>query len=134
ENESAVSFGGRAGELGVRFGATAAHIRAKNAVGSARILLGDEGGREDLEASRSLAIASGNDRGVADALVNLGSAFGEMYRLDLAEGYLIQGIGYCNQRDIDHSRLYCTAWLAIVRLLQGRWDAATDLAAEVVAF
>ncbi|MBE0611339.1 MAG: AAA family ATPase [Dehalococcoidia bacterium] len=134
ENEAAVSVGNRARELGVRYGATTALIRAANAVGSARILLGDEGGREDLEASRSLALASGNDRGVADALVNLGSAFGEMYRLDLAEDYLIHGIDYCRQRDIDHSRLYCTAWLAMVRLFQGRWDAATDLAGEVVAF
>lgn len=133
ENEAAVSVGCRARDLAPRYGATSALMRAANAVGSARILLGDEGGREDLEASRQLALEAGDDKAVGDALVNLGSAFGEMYRFELAEKYLIQGIDYCSLRDMDHSRLYCTAWLAVVRLFQGRWGEATDLAGDVLA-
>ena len=134
ENERAVLVGGQAIESARRWSTDEALALAENAVGSALILLGDPGGRDHLERSLALAQASGNERGTADAFVNLGSALGEMYELDLAEPYLQEGIEYCQRRDLDHSRLYCTAWLAVVRMLKGRWTEATDLAEGVLSF
>jgi len=84
---------------------------------------------------RSLAVAEGlrNDRLVGQVLANLGSGCGEALRLDLAETYLQRGIGFCSERDLDASRLYQVAWLALVRLAQGRWDEASNAAHEVIA-
>jgi DNA-binding CsgD family transcriptional regulator len=67
-------------------------------------------------------------------LGNLGSAFGEMYELAFAETYLTAEIDFAGSRDLFHSLLYGTAWLALVRMLTGDWNRATDLAEEVLSF
>jgi DNA-binding CsgD family transcriptional regulator len=96
--------------------------------GSGRI----DQGIAHLERSLALAEASHNDRAVGQALANLGSGCGEFLMLDRAEGYLQRGIAYCAERDLDAPRLYQVAWLALVRMLQGRWDDAATAAHEVI--
>jgi tetratricopeptide (TPR) repeat protein len=92
-----------------------------------------EQGIAHLERSLALAQASHNDRAVGQTLANLGSGCGELLMLDRAEGYLQRGIAYCAERDLDAARLYQVAWLALVRVLQGRWDEAASAAHEVIA-
>jgi DNA-binding CsgD family transcriptional regulator len=98
-------------------------------LGSGRI----EKGAATLERSLAMAEVSHNDRAVGQTLANLGAGCGELLMLDRAEGYLQRGIAYCVERDLDASRLYQVAWLALVRTLQGRWGEAASAAHEVIA-
>ena len=100
------------------------------------VLLGIERSEEGIaHLQRALdgAQARQDDMQVAQTMLNLGSGCALIQRLELAEHWLLRGIGYCSERDIDMSRLYQLAWLATVRLQQGRWDEASTAAHEVLA-
>lgn len=107
-------------------------VQAQNVLGCAMILSGDEdGGRWELEESLRLSLAYGLDAQAADALGNLGSGFGELYRFEVAERYLAQGLAYCGERDLDYQRMYILAWRALSHAYQGRWTEATEDAVAV---
>ena len=126
DNASAIEWGRRAIRLAEQFGDAPTLINATNAVGCARIFSGDEeGGRADLERSRQMALDAGLELLVSNAYTNLGSCFGEMFRFELAENYLIEGIAYASARDLDHLSGYMQSWLALTRMYQGRWDEAS---------
>lgn len=109
-------------------------IHSLNTIGSSLILSGRiEEGCAQLERSRTLAEELRSDAWVASAFVNLGSACGEVYRFDLAENYLRRGIEFCNERDIDFSRLYQLAWQALVWMYRCRWTEASGAAHVVLA-
>ena len=133
DNAQAVTWGRRAIELAERFGETEALASALNAVGSARMLDGDEDGRLDLERSLAIALEHGLDPMAVNAWTNLGSVAGELYEFPLADRYFAEATAYCAARDLDHSRLYMVAWQALSHLYQGRWTAAGDAAFEVLA-
>jgi DNA-binding CsgD family transcriptional regulator/tetratricopeptide (TPR) repeat protein len=109
-------------------------VHCLNTVGSSLIIAGqvDEGCAR-LERSRALAEEIRSDSWVASAFVNLGSACGEVYRFDLADNYLRQGIDFCSERDIDFSRLYQLSWQALVWMYRGRWTEASGTAHVVLA-
>lgn len=108
-------------------------VHALNTIGSSLIISGRvEEGCEQLERSRALAEEIRSDSWVASAFVNLGSACGEVYRFDLADNYLRRGIEFCNERDIDFSRLYQLAWQALVWMYRGRWTEASGAAHAVL--
>jgi DNA-binding CsgD family transcriptional regulator len=132
DTAEAVAWGERAITLAERFGAVVIEAAAHNAVGSALLVAGDERGRAHLERSLTLAREAGDDRQVANAYVNLGSAYGEIYRFADADRYLAEGIAYCTERDLDQSGLYVMAWQALSHLYQGRWSEAADAAALVL--
>lgn len=133
QSGEAIAAGRRAIEAGRAVeGAAGSVVRAYNTVGSARILLGDDGGRDDLEESLRLALEAGNHRGVAVAYSNLGSAFGEMYHFADADRYLAAGIAYATEHDNDISRFYTEAWQALSHLHQGRWSEAAESASRVL--
>ena len=133
-NRRALEVGHRAIEAGRDLeGAATAVVSAYNSVGCARILLGDDGGREDLEESLRLAQAVGYHRGVAGAWSNLGTAFGEMYRFDIADECLANAIAYAIEYDIDIARYYAESWQALSYLYQGRWPEAAERAAAVLS-
>lgn len=133
DNAEAIAWGMRAMALAERFDDVPVRIRAINMVGSARLVAGDiERGRAELEQSLELARGAELDEDVAAALSNLGSALGEVYRFDLAERYLTEGITYAAERDLDRWRWYMVSWLALTRLYQGRWTEATDAAGSVL--
>jgi ATP/maltotriose-dependent transcriptional regulator MalT len=109
-------------------------VHCLNTIGSSMIVGGDvEAGREQLERSRALAQRMGSDFWVCNAFGNLGTACGEAYRFDLAEGYLRQGIDFSAERDIDYARLYQSSWLALVRVYRGEWGEGSELAHVVLA-
>jgi DNA-binding CsgD family transcriptional regulator/tetratricopeptide (TPR) repeat protein len=133
-NREALEVGHRAIKAGRGIeGATAAVVSAHNSVGCARILLGDDGGREDLEESLRLAQAAGYHRGVAGAWSNLGTSFGEMYRFDIANECLAKAVANAIEYDNDRARYYAEAWRAVVKVHQGRWAEAAERAARVLA-
>jgi predicted ATPase/DNA-binding CsgD family transcriptional regulator len=87
---------------------------------------------QHLERALALAEQMHDDLLVSQALANLGAGCGEALQLDQAEAYLQRGIAFCADRDLDAPRLYQVAWLAQVRMLQGRWDEASKAAHEVL--
>jgi DNA-binding CsgD family transcriptional regulator len=112
---------------------TASMVQCLMTIGIARLNAGAvDQGIANLERCLALAQASCNDRAVGQALANLGSGCGELLMLDRAEAYLQRGIAYCAERDLDAPRLYQVAWLALVRMLQGRWSEAAGAAHEVI--
>lgn len=116
-----------------RFGDLESEIAALNAIGAARILTGEEDeGRAELERSLVLAQDAGIDLLFANGYTNLGSAFGEVFNLPLAEHFLAEGIAYAERSDLDSVGLYMRAWLGLVRCHQGRWQEATAQAEAVL--
>jgi DNA-binding CsgD family transcriptional regulator len=81
----------------------------------------------------TLAREHGFDDLTALVYVNVGSSYGELYRLAEADRELSDGLAFTQDRDLDHSRHYMTAWLAITRMYQGRWQEAAQLAGSVIA-
>jgi DNA-binding CsgD family transcriptional regulator len=109
-------------------------VQARMVIGTV-LLHGDRSdeGITHLRLALDGAQARQDDLQVAQAMLNLGSGCALIHRLELAEDWLQRGISYCSERDIDMSRLYQLAWLANVRLHQGRWDEASTAAHEVLA-
>ncbi|HEX2884541.1 MAG TPA: AAA family ATPase [Candidatus Limnocylindria bacterium] len=134
-NEEAVELGRRTIELGAGDPESAAAIvLAWNTVGSARILLGDyDGGRVDLERSLRLAREQSMDRHVSNALSNLVSALGEMYRFADSDPYFEEGHRFTTDRDLDSTRLYLESWRALSLMYRGRWTEAEAMATSILA-
>jgi DNA-binding CsgD family transcriptional regulator/tetratricopeptide (TPR) repeat protein len=131
--ELSISFGERAIELAEKFGNPRILVGALNAVGSSRVIGIDEvRGRADLEQGLAIAQQHGLDTDIASLLTNLGSSHGEVYRFEIADRYLSEGIAFTRERDLDGWYWYLVAWLALVRLYQGKWDESAELATSVV--
>jgi DNA-binding CsgD family transcriptional regulator/tetratricopeptide (TPR) repeat protein len=102
--------------------------RALNYHGSVLICMdGDLAGIRHLERAADLALAHGWHQVRASALLNLGTALGEVRQYALAVPYLEQCIAFAAERDIDLSRRYCQAWLARVHFEQGGWSRVDEL-------
>jgi DNA-binding CsgD family transcriptional regulator len=132
DTEQAVEWGKRAIELAERFQDVETLAHAYNVIGAALIVANDLSGRADLERSLVIARQAGLDDHVASAYDNLGSGLGEVYQFALAVPYLLAGIAYCTERDLDFSRSYQTSWLALCHVYQGRWSEAGEVAASVL--
>lgn len=129
---SALDDGRRALDLAERLDHAPSRIQAHNVVGSALLFVDQaEAARGHLETSLRLAREAGDDLQAANAYLNLGSGFGEIYRLDDARSYLDEGIAYCTDRDFDASRLYMASWSALVDARLGHWQRAAETALEV---
>jgi DNA-binding CsgD family transcriptional regulator/tetratricopeptide (TPR) repeat protein len=129
----AIAFGERAVALAERLGDAETHVDALITLGSARVSEGDEAGRALLERSVRLARDAALDDLVARAYANLGFGSEDLLRFDLAARAYADGIAFCAERDLDHSRLHLTAWLAHSRMFLGEWDEALALADRVLA-
>ena len=81
-----------------------------------------------LEA-RERARALGSSPLQSEAIRMLGSGAGEARRYDAAYGWAEDIITLSAERDNDYEVGYLRAWQARMRLEQGRWDDAADLAA-----
>jgi ATP/maltotriose-dependent transcriptional regulator MalT len=135
DRDEAILWGTQAAAIAEQFGDIEAQVRALNASGSARLVadVEDALGRADLEESLAVARTARLDSEIAGAYTNLGSSFGEGYRFALAEQYLTDGLTFTGERDLDRWHWYMVAWLALVRMYQGRWSEATELAQEVIS-
>ena len=127
----AVEWGQKAIELATQFDDDATIAAAEIVVGSAMLVEGDEQGLPHMHRALSLAREAGLDALVGLAYLNLGSCYGEQYQFAEAEHYLLEGIGYTRDRDLNNATHYMIAWLALVRMYQGRWDEAEELAVSV---
>jgi DNA-binding CsgD family transcriptional regulator/tetratricopeptide (TPR) repeat protein len=128
----AVHWGRKAIELATRFDDKATIAAAEMVVGAAMLVSGDDSGVAHFNRCLALARAGGMDDLVGLAYLNLGSAYGEQYQFSKAEAALTEGIAYAKDCDLDHSNNYMSAWLALTKLYQGRWDEASNHATAVV--
>lgn len=131
DTDTAVTWGEKALELAERCQDEITVIAAYNTIGSALLVGGDMSGTGPLERSLQLALQAGQENHAAIAYTNLGSGLGEMHQFAEATRWLEEGIAFTAERDLDTQRWYMCAWLALVRLYQGEWDAAVDAALDV---
>jgi predicted ATPase/DNA-binding CsgD family transcriptional regulator len=128
----AVSWGEKAIALAEQFEDFETLARAHNFTGCAILIMDYEHGRELLE--RSLAIARKADLPWASegAYNNLGWMLLEIYQLDDAEHYLTEGLAYATEHDDAYHLLQMLVWRALVRLYQGHWEEALEIALRVL--
>ena len=128
----AVSWGEKAIALAEQFEDYETLARAHNYTGCAMLIMDYEHGRELLE--RSLAIARKADLPWASegAYNNLGWMLLEIYQLDDAEHYLTEGLAYAAEHDDAYHLLQMLVWRALVRLYQGHWEEALEIALRVL--
>jgi DNA-binding CsgD family transcriptional regulator len=130
--DEAIALGERAITLAEALGETETLVHALNSVGMARLTADDEHGRAQMERSLHLAREAGLEEHAARAFSNLGVNAVASYRFAAAEPYLLEGIAYCDDHDLDHQRLYMLAWHALSLFYQGRWHEAVERAGSVV--
>ncbi len=130
----AVRLGHQAIALAERFDDRVTIAAAENVIGSALLVSGEEEeGLAHLQRSIALGREAGLDTVVGNGHMNIGASWGEQYRLAEAEQSLAEGIAYTAERDLDYANHYMHAWLALVRLYQGRWSEAAEIAGGVIA-
>jgi DNA-binding CsgD family transcriptional regulator len=132
DKDAAIALGGKAIAMAEAVDDPETVAAANMVVGSAMLVTDDQGGRVYLDRCIALAEEHGFDGMVALAYLNIGSSYGEQYRLNEGEQFLRRGLAYASERDLDHARHYISAWLALVCVYQGRWSDAADLASEVL--
>lgn len=88
--------------------------------------------RKLLDRSLEMAITNNWHEHAARAYTNWSCMEIELMQFDAADERLAAGIAYCAERDLDTLRLYMTGWLAQLRLKQGQWSLAADVATQVL--
>lgn len=131
ECEAGVSSARRAHGLAIEFNQPETAVAALGTQGAATLFLDFDAGRALLSEALQQALDAGLDWVAANSYVNVGSAAGELMRLDEAEQWLTDAIRFSTEREIDFYRHYAMAWLALCHLRRGRWDEAAKLAAHV---
>jgi DNA-binding CsgD family transcriptional regulator/tetratricopeptide (TPR) repeat protein len=133
EMRSAIDWGERAIALSTRDADVRSLAKGLLTVGEARLKSGDEArGRHDLERCVAIAGEAGLGGFVSAALANLGSSHAEIFCFDLAETYLTEAIAHAGGRGDDNWRYWSVVSLALVRIHQGRWAEAAELAGSVL--
>ena len=131
--DEAVTWGERAITLAERLGDVERILLGLNTVGQAWFQRGDVArGRATLERGLHLAQAAGLPGFIAAAHANLSERYSELYRFDDADQHVSEGITYATDHDLDSWLWIMVARLAHIRLFQGRWSEATELAASVL--
>ncbi|HET9976485.1 MAG TPA: AAA family ATPase [Burkholderiaceae bacterium] len=101
--------------------------------GAALLFIDWDAGVAELQRALDIALADGLHWIAANSYVNVGSAAGELMRLDAAETWLRRAIDFASEHEIDFYLNYARAWLALVHLGRGRWSEAAELAAYATA-
>ncbi|MGZ9074851.1 MAG: ATP-binding protein [Burkholderiaceae bacterium] len=130
--EASVAWGTKAIRLAEQHGDREILAAAYSALGGATVFIDYEAGCAHLKHALDIALADGQHYVAANIYNNLGSASGELFRLQEAQRYLTQAIQFAQQHEIDFYRNYCVAWLALVEMYLGRWDDAEEHALDIV--
>ena len=126
-----IEQGRRAIALASALGDSAALARAELATGAALLFVDLDAGHRMLLALRDRQRAAGNLRGVTNVLAMIGSGLGELMHLTEADACLSEALALAEAHDFNG--VYPRAWLALCRMLTGRWDEAAGFASAVVS-
>jgi tetratricopeptide (TPR) repeat protein len=121
--EAALAWGSRAIELARRLGDRETLTHALNNIGSARLQVGDQRGRADLEQAFEVAVAAGLEDHAARALVNLASVDMEFRDYGHARWDLDRAVAFTVQHDLAGNGQYMLGMRARLRLDLGDWAA-----------
>lgn len=131
--EDSVAWSRQAIALARELGDDAQLCKCLSTHGTAAMFIDFDDGRQQMEAVVRMALDLGLEATAANAMLNLGSAAGELMRFDVAETWLRQAADYARERELDTSARYVTAWLALCALELGRWQEAGELAGDALA-
>jgi DNA-binding CsgD family transcriptional regulator len=129
----AVEWGERARALAEQLGEAEILCHALNNVGTAELFAGRPGGQGKLERSLEFALAGGFHEQAARVYTNVSEHAVVFKDYARAEHWLVEGIAFDRQHDLDAWTHYLVGWLAQLRLEQGRIDEAEAVAREVLA-
>jgi DNA-binding CsgD family transcriptional regulator len=132
ENESAIEFALRAIALAEIWTDPLILSMASSALGTARLILGDDSGWADLERCLKLALDNALHEQAARAYNNLSAMAVSRRRYDEAARFLSSGIAYCEERDLDFLLPYMLAYRARMKFEQGHWLGASEDAEAVL--
>jgi DNA-binding CsgD family transcriptional regulator len=124
-------WGNKAIALAVALGDVEIESHALNNVGTAKLTDDDMAGLDDLQRSLDLALRGGFHEHAARAFTNLASTAVRTFEFARAEGYITQGIAYCQERDLDSWIHYLVALRARSCLAQGDWQGACEHAQDI---
>lgn len=128
----AVEWGEKAIMLAERFGDYETLARVYNYAGCALFVMDYERGLTYMERSLAIGRETNQPWAFSGTLNNLGWMLMEVYQLAEAERYLNQGIPYASEHDDDYHLLQMLTWRAFIRLYQGRWEEAIEIALNVL--
>jgi predicted ATPase/DNA-binding CsgD family transcriptional regulator len=128
----AVEWGEKAIILAERFEDYETLARVYNYAGCALVVMDYERGLAFMERSLAIGRETNQPWTFSGTLNNLGWVLMEVYQLADAERYLNQGIPYATDHDDDYHLLQMLTWRAFIRLYQGRWQEAIEIALNVL--
>jgi ATP/maltotriose-dependent transcriptional regulator MalT len=131
--EAAVDWAQRAIRIAEPAGYTEILSHALNNLGTARLIVSDTSGRDELERSLSIALENRFQEHAGRAYTNLGSTSVEHKLYADARRYLDAGLAYCEEHDLDSWYLYMLAWRARLKFEMGEWNSASADAEQVLA-
>jgi len=126
QNDLAIEFAHRAIALAEPWQDHLILSTALKVRGTARLVIGDDSGWDDLGRSLQLALANGFQEQAAVAYTDLSAMAVSRRRYEEAAQYLSAGLAYCEERDLDFTRSYMLAYRARMRFEQGSWLAASE--------
>lgn len=129
---STLEWGGKAMALAEQLGRDDIICATLNNLGQVQRWIDPDEARRCLRLSLEMALACNWHEHAARAYANW--ACMDLERMDFAaaEMRLSAGIAYCAERDLDTLGLYMTGWLAQLRLRQGDWSSAAEVASQVL--
>lgn len=105
---------------------------AQTALGAGLLFVDQAEGVAVLSAQLAQRRAAGAHRLVAGSLSMMGSGLGELMALKAAEDLLSEAQALAQAHEVDGTRDYAGAWLALVQMWRGRWPEAASLASGVL--
>lgn len=128
----AVRWGERAIRLAEQLGESEILCHALNNVGTAELFADRLGGTLKLERSLALALEGGFHEQAARVYTNASEHAVVFKDYRCAERWLLEGIEFDRQHDLDSWTHYLVGWLAQLRLEQGQLDDAERIAREIL--
>jgi DNA-binding CsgD family transcriptional regulator/tetratricopeptide (TPR) repeat protein len=128
----AIRWGTKAIALADEVGCADALIYMLNTVGTIEFRRGDAEGQAKLERSKEQAAASGDELGVARALLHLALVPVSQRDWALADQCLARAVAYCADRHLEAWVLWLTTLQAESELARGHWTRAADMATSVL--
>ena len=131
--DAAMDWAGRAIELARRLGDQETLSHALTNIGSTRLLLGDPGGRVELEQGFEVAVAAGLEDHAARALANLATQSVEMKDYRHARQDLDRALAFVQAHELAGFAQHLLGHRARLRLDQGDWEGAEQDAQAALA-